>query len=181
MKFNKINLGNFIVSEDKIHVSDPCYSYDIWCTETINNVLPGAYNAIIEISDEGDWGERVSRLIISHRDYPEINPTILISDRIEVDSGQAGFFDDDYYKENQGGDFEDKDSFYGKCCELTLSDIQGGIIDNRGAVVRSGYGDGSYELYIGKNEDNKVVSASLVFIEEDDFEEDFQEDDEKVL
>lgn len=171
---NKINLGNFIVSEDKIHVSDPCYSYDIWCTETINNVLPGDYNAKMEkISDEGYWGERVSRLIINHKDYPDINPNIFVSDRIGVDSGQAGFFDDNYYKENQGGEFDNYDSFYGKICRLTLSDNQGGIIDNKGIVSSSGYGDGNYELYIGKNRDNKVVSACLVFIDDEDNEKDF--------
>lgn len=42
---------------------------------------------------------------------------------------------------------------------------------NRGVVSETGFGDGSYSLYVGKNNEGKIVSASIIFIADDEMEE----------
>ena len=166
-----VKLGTFEVKGNSLVVSDPCYEYGLWCCNTLTNVLSGNYTASVIYSDDN----RVATLQIIHNNYSNsrINYSRqeLYSSDIGVDSGQAGFFDEEYYKENQGGEFDDKDSFYGKCCDLTLSEIQGGVIDNKGTVSSSGYGDGCYPLYVIRNEDGKVVIAWIDFIDEEENEE----------
>jgi hypothetical protein len=41
---------------------------------------------------------------------------------IGVDSGQAGFFCDSIYPQGKTGEYSDKKSFYGQCCEATNPD-----------------------------------------------------------
>ncbi|MBQ3442115.1 MAG: DUF4241 domain-containing protein [Selenomonadaceae bacterium] len=45
------------------------------------------------------------------------------------------------------------------------------MVNDRGVVSETGFGDGSYSLYIGKNNEGKIVSASTIFIADDEMEE----------
>lgn len=168
---NSISLGSFFVTGNKIHVSDPCYDYDSPGSATIANVLSGEYLAKLTLYNMANWGTRVARLSIYHANHKNIVPNICTDCVISVDSGQAGFFDDDYYKENQGGDFGNITTLFGLACSLTLSKNRGGIMLDKGVVSETGFGDGSYSLYIGKNEAGKIVSASIIFIADDELEE----------
>lgn len=60
--------------------------------------------------------------------------------------------------------------FYDICCDMTLSDMGAGVLNN-GAVSSSGYGDGGYYCYAQYDENNKIVAAKIVFIDESDEEE----------
>jgi hypothetical protein len=67
---------------------------------------------------------------------------------IGIDSGQCGIFDDTIYPADKKsrGKFDDKGSFYGECCQITLSKEKGGIMKNcKGLVSSSGFGDGIYD------------------------------------
>ena len=44
-------------------------------------------------------------------------------------------------------------------------------MNDRGVVSETGFGDGSYSLYIGKNNEGKIVSASTILIADDEMEE----------
>ena len=109
----------------------------------------------------------IESLTIKHEDYLHSEPSIFAG-KIGVDSGQAGFFDKEYYAENQGGDFDDLTTLYGLACSLVLSKQEGGIVHNRGVVSSSGCGDGEYEVFIGINKIGEIVSASIIFIEEEE-------------
>lgn len=160
---NKIlKLGYFNVT-DKIIVTDPCYRYDNLGTLVLDNVLAGKYIASAEVIDN-----RIASLAISHFDFKN---KILESESvgyIGVDSGQTGFFDFHFFRENESGEFGDLNSFYGLACSITLSPKQAGVIKKRGVVSSSGFGDGCYEVYVSKNEAGKIVAASVFFIEEED-------------
>ena len=164
-------LGSFQVTGDKIHVSDPCYDYACSGAVTLNNVLPGEYVAKLTFHKVDIWGTRISKLSIHHVNYDDITPDILLPDYVAVDSGQAGFFDDDYYQQNQGGDFGDISTLFGLACSLTLSKNHGGIMLDKGVVSETGFGDGCYPLFIAKNNDGKIVAASIIFISESELEE----------
>lgn len=156
MENRGIKLGTFRVTEDRLHISDPSYEYE--SGYVLENVLPGDYIASIDIMDD-----RVAFLRIIHKDYQgNFYEYELETSDIGVDSGQAGIFNDFYYKENEGGEFENYDTFYGKCCEITLSSDMAGIVDNQGVVASSGYGDGVYRLYVGK-ENDKIVFVCIDF------------------
>jgi hypothetical protein len=88
---------------------------------------------------------------------------------VGVDSGQAGFFDYDLYSEDSysGGDDEDSEDFYERCCNLAFSGAQGGVLPG-GVVSSSGLGDGGYQVFTDVDPSVAPISfARLVFLEED--------------
>ena len=167
----KFMIGSFFITGNKIHVSDPCYDYDCSGAVTLTNVLSGKYLATLVKHNLDIWETRVSRLSIQHEDYKNIFPDIYSGYEIAVDSGQAGFFDDDYYQHNQGGEFGDITTLFGLACSLTMSKNHGGIMLNKGVVSETGFGDGCYPLFIAKNNEGKVVADSIIFITDEELEE----------
>ncbi len=141
-------LGSFLITGNKIHVSDPCYDYACSGAVTLDNVLSGKYLATLVKHNLDIWDTRVCKLTIQHEDYKDIVPDIFSGYEIAVDSGQAGFFDEDYYQQNQGG-----------------------IMLDKGVVSETGFGDGCYPLFIGKNDNDKIVAASICFITNSELEE----------
>lgn len=81
----------------KVMISDPCYGLNTWCQGVIEGVLPGNYNCKAKLINKTYWGERVAAIEVCHEDYksPKYIPALL---DIGVDSGQAGIFDYEYYK-----------------------------------------------------------------------------------
>ena len=166
-----IKLGNQVV------VSDPCYSIPTWCQAIVRNVLPGNYRTLVLKSDEGVWGNRCSHLIAIHEDYAhqeekfrwEQYPSV-----IGVDSGQAGIFSRESYRNDQmadqigngdgedfgsGFDREEGDKWYRKMCTRTLGNEHWGTY-SEGVVSSSGIGDGSYDLLVAKK--NKQVVGFVI-------------------
>lgn len=198
---------------DKVIVSDPCYDYSTWCQSILDNVLAGNYKCFVK-SVETEWDDRIGELIIYHENYSDY-PKELISCDISVDSGQAGFFDYEYFKSIKDQNEEKKEKWYQAICELTtqielnpeyksLEQLQkehfpnkkiedltidetsdlvniinkqdkeipriieswsGNCKDNKCVVSSSGFGDGCYDLYIHKNDDDKIVSMRINYIE----------------
>ena len=163
-KSKEVTLGSFEVESSKIYISDPCYEYDEndnSCVLTLKNAVNGKYIATTKVTI---IYHDIESLTIKHEDYLHSEPSIFAG-KVGVDSGQAGIFDNQYYKENQGGDFDDLNSFYGLACSLILSGKRGGIVHNRGVVSSSGSGDGEYEVFVGINDIGEIVSAMIIFIE----------------
>jgi hypothetical protein len=176
-------MKTFEVKSGKICITDPCYKRGTWCAIMDIPAKNGVWIASIETSDEDDWGMRVSTLRAHHVEHNNLAWNKINS--IGVDSGQAGIFDSANYPDNPS-DYGDKSAFddshfYGRCCNTTCYDdssICWGIVDGFGVVSSSGYGDGSYSVYVDKNNENEITAVKIVFIspdEDDDSEED--EDD----
>ena len=183
-----IELGSIEVKDGRIIVTDPCYEVGTWCQGEVA-VKNGIYNAYAVITDEGDWGKRVAELLIVKDD---VNDFDIFSDfdldfEVGVDSGQAGFFNTDYFAEHQPDDeWEPKDdgskSWYRRVCDITIeSEHSCGTIDGEGVVSESGYGDGGYRCFPAYNKDDEIVGLRLVFIEDYDEDEDYEDEyDEDV-
>ena len=166
-KSKEVTLGSFEVESSKIYISDPFYEYDEndnSCVLTLKDVVNGKYVATAEVDR---IYHDIRSLTIKHEDYLHSEPSIFVG-KIGVDSGQVGFFDKEYYAGNQGGDFDDPNSFYGLACNLVLSGQRGGIVHDRGVVSSSGCGDGEYEVFIGINDIGEIVSAMIIFIEDEE-------------
>ena len=181
---------------DRVRVSDPCYDNDVWCKTTVDNVLPGIYNVEVEKSDEGSWGNRVSRLTVLHESVIDNGNLEWYEDGadIGVDSGQAGIFCESTYRNDEvaasittpdvnfslGEYRKDKESgeeWYEKMCKFTLSEQQWGSYDT-GVVTCSGYGDGGYPLELVEDKDGKIVGMRVTYIfpEDEEYDEEDEED-----
>ena len=75
-------------------VSDPCYDEDIWNQYILKNMKSGNYNCFIKRKNT-DFGERIAEISIYHENYIG-HPNEYVED-IGVDSGQAGFYDKEYF------------------------------------------------------------------------------------
>jgi len=170
-----INLGS------EVRVSDPCYGDDVWCKTRLNSVLPGEYHVDVQKSDEGDWGNRVSSLTVTHKDYVGKQLRYQEHGDIGVDSGQAGIFCESSYRNDSieidtpEHDFaipfdESGDRWYEKMCKFTLSGEGFGAYES-GVVTSSGFGDGSYPLAVARDEDKNIVSIVITYIGEEDEED----------
>lgn len=156
-------VGQFKVKSHKLRISDPCYDKKTWCAGVIDEVKNGTWESYVKVNDDN----RVSELMAFHKD---ITKSTLKNDNwieqdidVGVDSGQCGIFDEDSYPEGKTGEYNDVNSFYGKCCKITSSDY--GSIDF-GVISSSGYGDGSYVSYILEEKD-EVVGVKIIFIEDE--------------
>lgn len=164
----KINLGS------KVRITDPCYKdEDTWCAGTLKDVLPGVYECKIDVVDEGRLGNRVASITAVHEGY-----TNSVDEEapfeVGVDSGQACICDYDYWLTHHNEqDFDDTDGFYGKCCELTLSEDLGGTVGDACLVSSSGYGDGGYTCLVKRDSNGYIVCIKIVFLSDED-EEDFE-------
>lgn len=181
----------FEVTSGVMVCSDPCYSIDppTWCQGIINNVKNGTWVANVEKSDEGDWGERIARLRVEHVNAKRTYLTTQVDMDGGVDSGQFGFFDKDFYRNDEAAkdlkkyDFgrsvqenESGEEWYRACCDLTLAEESWGVLPN-GVVSSSGFGDGSYPVFGEKDENGEWIAFEVIFISDEE-DEDYDDDDE---
>lgn len=190
----------FLVYSGKVIVTDPCYEKDTWCNTTLDNVAKGWWCANVTQAKVNGFGYRVCEIEaeLVEREEPFLadkkdstsNAVVhdgkvlddiqngddweYVDSNIGVDSGQAGFFDIDHFKDESVvseelkekikklGFISPNEQWYGMSCVITLSTAGWGIIPF-GAVSRSGYGDGGYSLYVKKFLD-EIVAMKIVFI-----------------
>lgn len=179
-------LGNFTIT-GQMKVSDPCYRPEVWCSGVLDT-KPGVWEAAIMVldnEDTGGWGSRVAVLAVKHKDCSIPLATDTISEtsdylklsllnewkiagfEVGVDSGQAGFYDNDNFINRNGGEDE---KWYEKMCNITLSKEQAGVFTD-GVVTSSGYGDGGYPCIFHTGISGKVDFAYIIFIGDDDEEQ----------
>lgn len=149
--------------QNKVIICDPIYHPDTLCLHKVDNMLPGSYTctcALLEFDDDA----RVAYLLIHHQKYPSIRGFKLISDIIGVDSAHAGFFDFDFY----AAQFLSDEAYDKWLDESSVHhDAVAKIIQDKGVVSRTGYGDGLYSLY-SRTVNGFTVALKLVFIEEEE-------------
>ena len=145
MEKEVISLGTMSVKGD-VYITDPCFNTDTWCMGLIE-MKKGEYNCFAHLFDCGIWGERIGILEIILNN--EIG-TSLRTDNLGLNIGVE---------------------WYKRVCDITLSDDNCGVIDDEGVVSESGYGDGSYDVYGYYNDNDELVGLKLVFIWEEDEEE----------
>jgi hypothetical protein len=155
----------------KVRVSDPCYGTGVWCSGVVDNVKEGTYIVDVHMSDEGMWGERVKSLTVIHSEFDGHTTIEKANFTVGVDSGQAGIYDEDYYNQYHTGDDCDRD-WYREVCDLTNPF---GTKDGKCVVSSSGFGDGGYDCYLLRDKNNEVVGFQIVFIQDDEEDEDYDE------
>ena len=179
---DKVRLGSFEIESGKVRISDPCYDKDTWCAGTIDNVKKGTWFAETKEID-GRVGFLIAYSAEFRFTWDYYYDTRTLTDiEVGVDSGQAGIFDEKYFKDDKvfaGRTKEDRkykeiicgdEIWYSWVCDLTLAEPSAGVLPF-GCVSSSGWGDGCYTCSVIKEKD-KVVAIVL------DYGIDEEEDDE---
>lgn len=172
--------GAFEVASGTLRVCDPCYDdkQDAGFIPAKN----GEWAISVLLRDDNDHGcgngMMPARLMVSHS---EASPESLSAATFMaggeafsagVDSGQCGFFDEGFYPKNKA-DFEHAE---GSAFKSICDSISGGddwedanpmqaasVLGGRGAASRTFYGDGSYSVFVSKNEAGEAIGAVLVY------------------
>lgn len=121
-------LGKFEIVSGKVRVSDPCYDLKTWCAATIENVKNGTWLALAEM-EHG----RISILEARHESCGTEDFMELVGNEAGVDSGQAGIFDLQHFKDDSvvpkdlelepyGNNDEAGDRWYDLCCSKTVGE-----------------------------------------------------------
>lgn len=166
----------FTIKSGKIRISDPCYDKDDYLGGLVIEAKNGEWVASADLEKTG-WGDRITKLTA------EYNGPVSVADcsthSIGVDSGQAGVFDFDSYKDDNlvknvarvhKEVICEDEPWYSICCDRTLSNHQWGVIPN-GAVSTSGYGDGMYDVNCFLDKNGDVVRVEITFIDDEDEDE----------
>ena len=166
MEMKQLEKVEFEVESDLV-IADPCYID----TERINKNTDqfgvvyvegasGSWIAEVEYSDEGEWGERVSRLVARRKNAG----STIHYDKIRglgVDSGQMSIIP----VERTPLDYD------GLCAEHNKYDYHAQILDYGGGVVSStGFGDGVYDGFV-EYDSSGPSEITVQFIWDDEDEE----------
>lgn len=121
MNYSQTKQLEDITLSSRVVVSDPCYDRSVWCRGELA-ITPGVYETKLYYSDEGQWGNRVAKLGVYRKGAGETVEEKKTEFSVGVDSGQAGIFCDTVYPQGETGKYSDKESFYGKVCNLTIGE-----------------------------------------------------------
>lgn len=189
-------MKTFKIVSGKMVITDPCYTLPTWCQGVVENVRNGVWTADVEIDSQSG---RVSAIYCYNNEAYIQNNSLAgflaaaphLPFVIGVDSGQAGFFDYDHYRNDDSigdsplADYISNGKFYAACCACTYNDkdhsVRFGTIPY-GAVSSSGYGDGSYNCQgLTDISGNEYIAFRIEFIGEssdDEWEEEPYDEEE---
>lgn len=167
---DKKSIGSVNFTTGEIYIGDPCYGAEDLEKLTIK---PGLYEFFI-CKDQGCN----SALIMSLGGHNYSKGKFECSEKVfGVDSGQGGIFEvesfntDEIVIDCKKYDFGNSHSeFYKAMGYITLTETDIAGVYPKGAVSSSGYGDGSYNIYVVRNKDREIVAVALAFIEDNRFE-----------
>ena len=147
MKLRKHKVGN-IRFDGKIDITDPCYSRDVWCRMNGIEVKAGEYEAAIWTGDNavGILGIYFNGIV------PDQNKMEYLGE-IGVDAGVAGFV-------RAGTELNREE--WNKFCDMTSKSKKDAWILDWGIVSSSGYGDGSYDVFSYKLND-EITAVEIRF------------------
>src|ERR1035437_7204309 len=166
----QIRIGLFKVISGRIVASDPCYEIGTWCQGVLDGVRKGKWVADVLVDQKT---QRIAEIIVHHQEWTNLSSSWIEAPfEVGVDSGQAGVFDAQHYRDdsvvmNAGRKAKEiicpEEPWYSICCDRTLSSQSAGIIPY-GAVCSSRYGDGAYRCYTQKDNNNEIAVVRIVFI-----------------
>lgn len=144
------HVGYAHVDSGQIMLGDPCYLRE-WAGHDFRIVTEW------RCTDDGD-----DTVLQFPRDFKSYNAVIPKYGLHMNELRAAGRFEE--IKHPPSGEYS-----YNGACEATLSDAQCGELNfGRAVVVTSGYGDGRYPVHVTRNEDGRIATATITFIEDDE-------------
>lgn len=185
-----ITLGKSVIVSDPDYENDERNKKGIFSLlTTLKSVLPGKYKVHVKRSNKGNWGIRNSILLVVNSKYAKKKlDWKKHKSTVSVDSGQAGIFDTQYYRDDEAvshipwikkkapwkirQDDEKGELWYMKMSDFTLNNKESWGVYETGVVSSSGFGDGGYTLYTAKV-DKKIVGIAIDFKVDQELDLDF--------
>ena len=170
-----LELGTLTITGTAV-VADPCYRFDgTWTAAVIKDLKPGKYHAYVTIVDEGPmWGKRASELWIARESNKRNRAHEYTGIHLPVDSGSMGIYSEDYYMKYhlfpEGTYVNDEENpvehaWYDRQFDERYNNkLEAKVLDDSCAISFSGYGDGTYPLYEGRNSHGELVALRVRFI-----------------
>lgn len=167
---NNLKRVGSIFLNNNVLISDPCYETDCNYNISIGRIKKGLYNCFVEISDEGDWGKRVARMVAIHKDYDisVLNEYAFDEGYVGVDSGTMSISDIDYYDKYHNNDVDD--DWYEKNVCAWCSKKKAHIADRKSFISSSGFGDGCYDVF-SRVRNGNTIAIEVVFIDNNEDDE----------
>lgn len=178
-----VDLGTFELTGTQLVVSDPGYEL-AWVRNDplgiiLTDCLSGTWRAETVIKRfEGAKFPIILELRVFHSSIQDVQ---LLSwerqdDGISVDSGQAGVYDLNHFRDDslvpkdikwsyEGGPASPEELWYSYCCELLLSKKEGSVLPF-GVVTISGEGDGCYACSVARDAANKIAGVHMIFVDD---------------
>lgn len=134
--------------EGSVDITDPCYDRDVWCRMDDVKIKNGSYVCVI-----WKYAKRIAIIGIYHNGKIPNQNSMEIIGSIGVDAGLAGFF-------HNKPDFDDKE--WDKLCNKMSN--RTAWLTKLGFWSESGYGDGVYGVYAGKDKNGVINALEIRFI-----------------
>ena len=135
-----------------IDITDPSYEQDVWCRLNNIEIIPGEYTCSIWTLSNG----RIAKAGIYYNGITPNYDKMELIDAIGVDVAIAGFFN------SPKKDYSNVE--WDIICKMF--DKNDYANTNEGFMCRSGYGDGSYNVYGYKINDNEpYIAIEIIFID----------------
>jgi hypothetical protein len=142
------HVGYAYVDSGQIMLGDPCYLRD-WAGHEFTDVRE------YRCTDEDD-----DTVLEYHRDFPQGYDWVIPKYGLNMnDLRAAGRFDE--VKHPPSGEYS-----YDGACQATIGGDYGVLGGGKAVAVRAGYGDGSYPVHVTRNEEGRIATATITFIEE---------------
>ena len=181
-----VKVGTFNVTSGKLWVADPCYKKDPEIGAVLSNVRNGKWIASIELMPDSMFSRRadltrVKRLIARSLGGGSAWQIATQECEVLVDSGQMSIQDFDSAPDDPGA-FDDEGGHYRAAClrghHESCNDIpKAFVFTPNGVVSDSGYGDGTYQCAVTKNNEGQIVEVEVDF--DPEFDEEFDRDEEE--
>ena len=149
-------IGTINLTTGKVTVTDPCYDKGTWCSAELENVHKGEWEVIIDRVSCSFWGNRVAclKLHVVGENITEYRERVNAD--IGGDAGVCGVFEDkpNYGTSRWGSVCDEMKGFAG----IAKKENAFGCV---GAWSNSGFGDGSYDLYVARNDDGEIIGIYI--------------------
>ena len=152
--YGTIELGN------KVRVSDPCYGTETWCNKLLDNVSEGMWDCYAVVNERN----RVAFLVACKDGcrFAIANEECVCD--VGVDAGVMGVFDEEYFQMTRDDQHADDKWYEENVCADHCWNNAGWLCDGgQGFITSSGDGDGSYYLFVDRNEDGDIIRIAVDF------------------
>ncbi len=142
----KVERGEVAFPAGEISVTDPCYDMGTYGRIDGVQIIPGTYKCNSWVCKKGDkWSigrTFIAQILLKGVDTKKSEREYIGS--IGVDAGLAGFYQNKPdYSDSEWNDF---------CDAFFASDGNDYLLNEYGFCTSSGFGDGSYDVYVYRND-----------------------------
>jgi hypothetical protein len=160
------NFVGWIVLNNTVDITDPCYDKSVWCRINDVPIEPGTYACFEHVTSDGRTSAcEILIGVRSNEDFEIFQEEGEFVGAIGVDAGLAGFFADKRNKFFDIVGYDELEKYYhvGENGYILPMGESNTAVDDNAFFTSSGYGDGEYEVYGVANSDGNYYWLCIRF------------------